>query len=282
MMQQANRSWKPALGALLALATLAGPSRAGPVLFLGIGTDSESPAPLSASAQFQVVGTNLVVTLTNTSLLDVDHQSQGLTAVFFDLTGNPSLGSGSAVLAPGSSVINPSPTYADGSTPNPNNGTDPGGVVGGEWAFSGPPLGGGLSQDYGISSSGLTGAFGSPTFPGNDLYAPLSVDGIQYAITSAGDNPTTGNKTMRETPLIQNSVVFTLTGISPSFDPFASVSNVRFQYGTGLNESHFNGTGIPVVTPVPEPSTFLGALSGLIPLGLVALRRHRRRAIISE
>jgi len=133
----------------------------------------------------------------------------------------------SALLGPGSVVT---------------NGTTPGdGVVGGEWASgykaSGYP--GGLH--YGISSSGL-GDFGSG-------------DGIP----SAGDAPPTHNGGAN-TPLIQSEVRFVLDGLPANFD-LASITAVRFVYGTAYGEGQFD---------VPAPA-------GALTLGLAGLAVSRRR-----
>src|SRR5687768_5217462 len=63
-----------------------------------------SSGPLSASAKFETSGTNLIVTLTNTSTADVLKPVDVLTGLFFDLAGNPSLSRTSALIAPGSEV----------------------------------------------------------------------------------------------------------------------------------------------------------------------------------
>ncbi len=137
-------------------------------------------------------------------------------------------------------------------------GTDPGTVVGGEWAFRGngfcPVVGNAM---YGISSSGF-GLFGDGTFPVSNREGPEAVNGIQYGLVSAGDDPTTGQMAvsgMRS--LVQNETVFTLTGPPAGFDPSADISNVSFVYGTDLS-------GIdPRLTGVPEPSTIVLVLIGL-------------------
>src|SRR5439155_6965420 len=87
-------------------------------------TFSGSSASLASSVVFATSGSELVVTLTNTSAADVLAPADVLTAVFFDVSGgaltlDPS--TGSAVLTSGSSVLFGS--------------SDPGGVVGGEWAY---------------------------------------------------------------------------------------------------------------------------------------------------
>ena len=77
---------------------------------------------LAASAAFALVAGNLQVTLTTTSMPAVLVPSDLLTGVFFTLAGDPALTSLSAVLTAGSTVF--------------FGGTDPGNVVGGEWAYA--------------------------------------------------------------------------------------------------------------------------------------------------
>jgi hypothetical protein len=205
---------------------------------------------LSATADFEASGTKLIVTLTNNSTYDALVPTDILTAVFFTIEGIGSLTPESAVLANGSTVF---------------FGSDGFGNVGGEWAYasglSGAP--GGATQ--GISSSGL-GLFGSGNFEGSDLQGPPSgaVDGLQYGITSAGDNPATGNTPVTGTnALIKNAVVFTLSGLPADFE-YSKISNVSFQYGTSLSEPN---------VPVPEPATMVLLGSGLIGLAVFGRRR---------
>jgi len=211
---------------------------------------------LSATAEFAVVGGNLLqVTLINISPYDVEVPSEVLTALFFDIAGNPSLIPISALLRPGSIVWFGTP--------------DPGGVVGGEWAYasglSGAP--GGARQ--GISSAGF-GLFGPhDLFPGTNLQGPASPDGLQYGITSAGDSLATGNQAVTgKNALIQSSVVFTLGNLPIGFR-LGDISNVSFQYGTDLCEGSFSDGG------TPEPaSLFLVAPVILV----LAAWRYRARA----
>jgi hypothetical protein len=112
-------------------------------------------------------------------------------------------------------------------------------------------------------------------FPGSDLQPPTSPDGLQYGLTSAGDDTTTGNAPVTgDNALIKNSVVFTLSGL-PSTFLLSGISNVGFQYGTSLTDTSFPGV-TPGPTPgggtVPVPSTL--ALFGVGMAGLAWVRRR--------
>ncbi len=211
-------------------------------------TFSATSGTMSAKADFSVVGTDLHVTLTNDSSADVLVPVDVLTGLFFDITG-PSvvLTPFSAVLAAGSLVLfDPAPV---------------GGVVGGEWAYAAGLVGAPGAAARGISSAGL-GLFGNANFPGPNLEPPAAVDGLQYGITSAGDNPATGNTPVTGTnPLIKNSVDFVFTGLPAGFD-LSRITNVWFQYGTALSEPS-------VAAPTPGAASLFGVIV------LMGLRRRR-------
>jgi len=228
------------------------------------GSDSFGRA---ASATFDTSGTNFLVTLTNTSSADVLVPTDVLTGVFFNISGDPTLGRTSAVLNSGSTVF-----YDPDGQPA-------GGVVGGEWAYNADVTSASLpGVNQGISATGL-GIFGpSNRFPGANLADNQNVGGLDYGILSAGDNSATGNGGVTGSGgLIRNSVVFTLSGLPTGFNPLTSVRNVFFQYGTNLSEPRIAGTATSTPNPnsqsVPEPST----MAGLLVTGLAAVRSRSKR-----
>lgn len=218
---------------------------------------------LAASASFDVIAGNLQITLNNTSLADVTSPTGGgaiLTSVFFDLAPTTTLTPVSAMLGLGSVV---------------HFGPNGGGNVGGEWAFGSGLVGAPGNAGLSTSSTGL-GLFGQANFNGPNLQGPTAVDGLQYGITSAGDNVLTGNAAVTGGfALIQNSVVFTLSG-NPAFTSINNytISNVTFQYGTDLSEPHV--TGILVNTEVPEPTTL--SIFGLLLSPLCARAFRKKQA----
>lgn len=243
-----------ALGAALVVAALiATPAHALPITFAG------SSGSRSASATFEQSGSQLLVKLTNTSAFDVLAPSNVLTGVFFTLWGVSSLTPISAALD-GSDVL---------------FGPDGGGDVGGEWAYRS------ALWIHGISSTGADGIFGpGDLFGGANLQGPTSPDGLQYGITSAGDDPSTGNAPVTGGhALIQNSVLFTLGGLPSGFQLHNwSVLNVAFNYGTSLNL--VPGFRQPPEQPpvsAPEPATLVLLGSGLVAFtGAAAWKRRRR------
>jgi PEP-CTERM motif len=217
---------------------------------------SGSVGDRSATAEFDLSGTTLTVTLTNTSTVDQLVPTDILTALFFNVAGNPALTRTSGISG-GPTTTGGTPDFAAGA------------VVGGEWAYVN-----GLAQysaNSGISSTGV-GLFGpGDVFPGANLSGPVEPDGVQFGIASATDNPATGNAGITSVPITQNSVIFTLDGFMGTL---ADISNITFQYGTDLADAHFPGEG---ETPVPEPGSL--ALLGIGLLGVAGLVRRRKSAV---
>jgi len=213
---------------------------------------------LSASTDFTVSGNTLTVVLTNTSTNDVLIPSEVLTAVFFDISGfGGTLTPVSAMLSGGSTVY---------------FGTENGGNVGGEWAYGSSLSGAPHGSTMGISSAGF-GLFGDGTFNGPNLGGPDAVDGLQYGITSAGDDSTTGNAAVTgSNELIHNQVIFTLTSSTPFLE--SAINNVSFQYGTALDETNCQPGDHPTI---PEPSTMLLLGLALSGSGGVGFFRRRRK-----
>lgn len=240
------------MSALLVFCSL--PASADSVTYSGTNTT----LGLAATLTLTTSGTNLIVTLTNTSLTAVTAPASVLTGVFFTLAGNPTLTPVSALLSGGSAVVN---------CTTANNCTMPvGGNVGGEWAYASGLSGAPLGANAGLSSSGLN-LFGSGNFNGPDLQPPAAVDGMQFGLLSPVTTISDFNGGMLNNAFIQNQVTFTLSGLPAGFTLAGNVTNVSFQYGTALTEPNVPGT------PIPEPGTL--ALFGTGLLGLAAMVRRR-------
>jgi hypothetical protein len=215
-------------------------------------TFNGSSGALSASAKFDTSGTDLVITLTNTAAGDVVRPTDILTGVFFDLAGNPALSRTSVVLAPGSKVYKNNVDLTPGS-----------GIISGEYCYlgGGPTLMWGAEQ--GVSAVGY-GVFGPANrFPGGNVADHGNPPGgLDFGLSSAGDNPATHNGGANRA-LVRNSVIFTLGGLPAGFNPIVDVTNVTFQYGTAMDEPHIT---------VPEPAS----AGLLITAGAMLLLRRRR------
>jgi hypothetical protein len=224
------------------------------VLFLASGAAAStisftgSDATHSFSASFSVVGSNLQITLANTETSGAAVNSiDVLGAIYFTIGGGTTLAPVSAALGAGSSYVNGS------------------GTLGQDWQYlsglSGTPNG----QTQGISAVGY-GIFGpSGNFCSSGCQ---NLQGIDYGLVPTSYVAGSGSGIGSSRVVIDNSVVFTLSGIPAGFDPNASISNVTVQYGSSTSDDQV--TGIKVATP--EPASF--ALFGI---GAVLLAVGRKR-----
>lgn len=231
------------------LAAVGGTARASAV-FVGSGSNSVSGNPISASANFSISGNQLTITLANTNIALAAGgkyvQTDVLCGLFFDVTGNPILTYTSATastLRTGTSVTTSPPSALDVKT---------------EWVYKRDTSGlaPSVPQHYGLGTAGY-GIF--PT-PGGQQF--------NYGIMGSNFDGTNGNNPVNGGTFAQTSITykFTFTG-SLSEDAF---SNVRFQYGTALDEP-----SLPGVSTAPEPSSLaLLGVGGLVCLGLARRKRQ--------
>lgn len=213
-------------------------------------TFTGSSGGLAASVTFTVNGTDLDVILMNASNGDPIDPASILSAVLWDMTGSPTLTATSANSCPTCTIKYGGP---GGS----------GGDVGGEWGYLEGSLGTGVTQTEGLSSMG-GGNFGVGTrFNTNELQGPPSgsLDGIQYGIAPTTDTTGNDNGGLSGNFMEINEVDFVLGGLPNGFSVQSGISNVRFQYGTSFDETHFGGGGDG---KVPEPGSIVLLGSGLL------------------
>jgi len=205
---------------------------------LYIGSSAGCNSVCSASALFDLSGTTLTVTLTNTSTYNTLVPTDVLTAVWFDVT---------HTLTPGSANLNGSSVFY-GSISN----------VGDGWGYYSGLAGGAHGENNGITSVGFGIGSGHSNFSG----ANNSLGGLNYGLLSAGFVQGTGQNggVTGHGPLIQNSAQFVLS-VASGFNLSQLGNTVVFQYGTSLSDQSYNGT----LQPVPEPPvTTLLACSALL------------------
>lgn len=265
--------WAPA-AMLAALMQFAVPAYAGATATY---TASGLPAglPATATAVFSVSGSDLLITLSASGGGTSSYgPGSGLSGLFFDIAGAPSLTPVSATVATGSTIVNTCSVVSCTGVTN----------VGGEWGYqySSGGFTSGPNAAYGIASSGylstgLTkdiGNFNNGS-AGTNLDGPASLDGPNFELLPSGVTLSGGSGGLSSTPVIESAVNFKLSGLGTTFS-LADISNVSFQYGTSFSETNLaGGTGTTVTTDqsaVPEPASWTILVAAV--LGLVTIRRR--------
>jgi hypothetical protein len=203
-------------------------------------TKTVSGNGVSGSAVFSLVGGQLNIVLTDTGT--VGDNGHVLTALFFDVAGNPTFSNNSLGFSPGSAYVNGTST----DTPDQH------------WAYKAGISGvNPFGANYGFSTAGLNvfgpgDAFKSgATDPANPV-----IDGADFGLVGAF-TPSNG----LGKPLIQDGVVVDLSEASAATS--FTISNVNFQFGTAFGE-----------TTIPTPPAALVMMAGG---GLAWLRLLRPR-----
>lgn len=249
-----------ALALLGAVGLGSDPAHATTFTWSGMAISGEDPTFFpSGTATFEIDGSQLQLTLTNTSPL-IEAIGEALSGLTWDITDSTvTLSPVSATIASGSSLVGVGATNLSGVT-----------NLSGEWAFK-DDISAGLSGtdvplgSFGVGSIGDIN-FGADTFGIKDRFDPTTnvfgvenLNGIDGAIVGPQTDLTTdGFKS--QGPVVQSSMIF-LFDFTGSLD-LTDIINVQPLFGT-------DGA-----TRVPEPSTALLVASGL--LGLGVLGRTRR------
>jgi hypothetical protein len=231
--------------AMVSVAGLAG--KADAVVFNFSGNSGSNGQALSATANFQISGTNLTIILTNTGAAAANDGANVLGGLYFDM------GNGSIVLSNGNANL----TAGSNLVVKNNNSNHSGNPLNNEWMYR-TGLSGTITNQYGIGSTGF------PSFNPNTM----SFDKVFHAGSgTAGANddyglvPTAGMTAGNGTNLyIRNSATFTFVmnhTISEN-----DIRNVKVSYGSA---------GQTVIRNVPEPASL-----ATLALGAVALIRRRR------
>jgi hypothetical protein len=232
----------------------------------GSGPGDERGETLDASATFSVSNLDLIVTLSNTGTFDPVNANDILTGIFFTIHGDPKLTPESAELASGSSII--AQRLPLGFV----------GDVGSEWAYRNDLARAPNETDEGISSTSLKWFSTKNLFPGGKVKGFASFAGISFGITTLDDLGVDNRGNIKNQALIQNSVVFTFSGLPDDFS-LSEISKVTFQYGTSLKAPELIGE--VMANDIPEPSTIaLVAASLLWALGAMCCGVVRKPTVV--
>lgn len=237
--------------------------------FSATGTNSATSSSLKSSVIFNdsLNPGKLTVTLTNIGA-GAKAPSDVLTSLFWDYNGssplNLSLDSATA------GTVTKKSTNTTTSNVNLLNTSS----NGKEWAYASTTNASGLvgnisspgavavTQHYGIGTAGL-GIFQGIGGSNQQAY------GIINGYSSSANSP------IKTNPFVNNSATFVFSGLTAGFD-IKKISNVRFQYGTNLNEPYYVAP-LPPPNKVPEPSTAVAL--GLFAVG--TLRIVKKKSLLA-
>lgn len=224
----------------------------------------------SAQAVFdRTADGRMVIRVSNLSGSDLTRPRDLLTAVYFDTDQSLSLNYVGTATREGSHVVNGADRVNISS----------------EWTLSGrKKLRRQTGAMFGLGAANLGGFF-------------KGVGNIDFGLTSAGDDPDTGGKKLRNRATVQNEIIIVLSGLPEDFDPTTDITEVMFQFGgkkkgmrlvgelaASVEELDTEANRVsqgpaaaslksdPVASP--SPSALVG---GLVLMGLLAARRRRQR-----
>jgi|SRR5579871_2995985 len=243
----------------LALFAISAQARAA-VTFEASGNGVTPTSKLKASVVFAVSNSDLVVTISNLGTFDPSKPEDILTALFFEIPGDPKLTPLSATLVTDSSVLAfPLPVGFNGD-------------VSGEWAYRNDLVGAPEGDDEGISTVNLKW-FGNKKydFPGENISHHKQVGGINFGLTTMNDMPGNNKGQLKNSAVIDDSVQFVFALPADFNVNLDEITDPVVQYGSNLKEAHTQLDGEPQT--IPEPSSIMLVAAGLA--GVLGFMRRK-------